>query len=181
VKGVVELAGRWRGYLAGEEGAAVAEFAIWLTILVPAIINAADIGLYSYARTQVTNAAQAGAQAAWTTAQSAKCTFSPTQGTSNCTGLSAAVTSAISNSSVLGAASTPVQEQISGETEGYYCADVTSGALKPSSTVTCGSAAGYYYKVEVTYTYRPLFGRATVIGAGLLNPTMTQDAWIRLQ
>ena len=110
------------------EGAAAVEFAVWLTVLVPAVVNAVDIGLYSYARTQVTNAGQAGAQAAWTAAQSGSCSFNSTNGTSNCPGLGTEVTYAIQHSSVLGKAGS-VTENTSGETQGYYCVNVTTGVL----------------------------------------------------
>lgn len=175
-----------KSWFCSEGGAAAMEFVIWLTVLVPGMVNAADLGLYALSRTQVTNAAQAGAQAAWTVAKSNGCSFSSSKGSqvADCTSptsLPTAVTRAITNSSVLGKLGT-VAEYSTDETEGYYCADVTTGKLTSNGTsTTCasGATAGYYYKVGVRYTYQPVFQGATV--TSLLNTTMTQGAWIRLQ
>ncbi len=45
-----------------DRGAAAAEFAIVVTILVYMLLNVVDLGMYVYARMQVENAAQAAAE-----------------------------------------------------------------------------------------------------------------------
>jgi Flp pilus assembly protein TadG len=165
---------RLRRYGRNTHGAAAAEFAIWLVVLVPAVLNALDVGFYAYDKMQVANAAQAGAQAAY--AAWANC-LAQTQ-TSNCSGFSTAVSTAITNSSFIGGS---VSKGTTTSTEGYYCADVATGSLASNGTsTTCpsGATAGYYYPLRVTFTYIPMIKGATI--TNLLNTTMTQDSWIRL-
>lgn len=176
-------------YRLSERGAAAVEFAIWLTFLIPALVNGADLAMYAYDKTQATNAAQAGAQALyvkWTTCTSA----TPPITTSNCSGYDTAITDAISKSTYLGpkiSRTTPVTD--SGGTtwtDGYYCAS-TSGAFGSklgTGVTTCGSGAssyraGYYYPIKVTYTYQPIFAGVSIMS--LLNTTISQIVWIRLQ
>ena len=171
---------RWLGdYASDRGGAAAIEFAIWCLVLVPAFVSMMDVGTYAFDETQVTNAAQAGSQAAWAAAKGSACSFSSSSGTSKCSGLSTAVTNAIANSSALGGS---VAENTAGETQGYYCANVGTGVLTSNgSSITCpsGATAGYYYKVEVKFTYSPVFKGASV--TSFLTNSMVKDAWTRLQ
>jgi hypothetical protein len=142
---------------------------------------------------QVANAGQAAAQAAWTTAVATPCTTAngglstSSSPRSSCTGVSSAITDAIAQSSALGGAGSQITETTANEAYGYYCPAATtyvltstSGATTcPGTTADSGAPAGFYYKIEVTYTYHPLFGAASV--TSLLGTSMTQDTWIRLQ
>jgi Flp pilus assembly protein TadG len=163
-------------YWSDECGAAAAEFAIWLLILIPAILNVVDLAFYAYDKTQVANAAQAGVEAgyaAWANCSSAT-------STSGCNGFSTAVTNAISNSGYIGGS---ISQPTTGQsTEGYYCADLTTGKLTAngtSSSCSTGATAGYYYPLKVTFTYTPVFKGATI--TSLLNTTIAQESWIRLK
>jgi uncharacterized membrane protein len=163
-------------------GAAAVEFAGAAIFLVLGLLNAVDMGYYTYQRMEVENAAQVGAQAAWSTC------YDPTYmlpATQNCAGLNAAITSAIQSTS-LG----PSVALSSGyPTEGYYCAN-SSGALqsvgslssKPANCSAAGNAnvaPGDYVQVGVTYSYAPLFPGVTVMSAwGISSISMT--SWMRL-
>ncbi|MGZ3274214.1 MAG: hypothetical protein ACXU8Z_10655, partial [Caulobacteraceae bacterium] len=152
--------------------------------------NVVDLGVYGFERVQLANAAQSAAQAAWTTWYANSCTY-PTKTISNCGGngtISAAITNAIKQSSVLGLAS-PAQFSQGTPTDsaGYYCPATTTNVLTsvgsstscPSGSANQGAASGYYDVIRVTFTYHPLFGSASV--ANLLGTTMIQDTYIRLQ
>jgi len=52
-------------------GAAAAEFALLLSLLVIPTLNVADLAIYAWDRMQLENAAQMAAQAAWETCDSA--------------------------------------------------------------------------------------------------------------
>ena len=96
---------------ASRKGAAAAEFALVLTLLIVPILNVMDLGLYAWDRIQVDNAAQIGAQAA-----RVACTYSFQPATSNCPTLHTVVLTAV-HSTTLGTSvtlSTTVQEH-------YYC------------------------------------------------------------
>ena len=183
---------RLLGYSRGDDGMAAVEFAIWLAVLVPALANVMDVTLYAYDKTQVANAAQALAQAVWSVSANGSCTFSasntPAQ---SCSAITSALKSnAIAGSSALGAAGNITEYTTTGnansEAWGFYCVNSTTGQLSSNASATCptggaslSGAAGYYYKVTVTFTYHPLFGSASV--TGLLGTTMYQSAWVRLQ
>jgi Flp pilus assembly protein TadG len=179
------------GYLRRERGSAAVEFAIWIACLVPIVANALDLGIYAFEKVQVSAAGQSAAQAAWTTWYANACTY-PTKTVANCGGngtISTAVGNAINQSTVLGLASpSQITEVTANETSGYYCPLATTNALTvvtpaggncPSGSANAGAKVGFYYKLQVRFTYRPLFGAASV--ASLLGTTMTQDTWIRLQ
>jgi len=165
-----------------QNGTAALEFALVGMFLVVGLLNAVDVGYYTYQRMTVENAAQSGAQAAWKTCYDPSSMLPATQ---NCTGLNTAITTAIQSSS-LGTAVTLVSGY---PAEGYYCVN-TSGALqavgslssKPANCSAAGNAAlspGDYIQVSVTYTYAPLFPGISVMGAsGITSITMT--AWMRL-
>ena len=176
--------------LRGDEGGVAAlEFALVGTFLVVGLLNAVDVGYYTYQRMTVENAAQAGAQAAWKNCNDPS-TMLPA--TVNCTtqngaaaNLNNAITAAIQSSS-LGTAVTLLSGY---PAEGYYCIN-SSGMLqavgslssRPSDCSAAGNSAlspGDYILVGVTYTYAPLFPGISVMGAsGITSITMT--AWMRL-
>src|SRR6202043_3818562 len=78
-------------------GVAAVEFAGAAVFLVFGVLNAIDMGYYTYQRMEVENAAQVGAQAAWNTC------YDPTYmlpATQKCSGLNAAITTAIQSTSL---------------------------------------------------------------------------------
>ena len=164
------------------QGAAAVEFAGAALFLILGLLNAVDLGYYTYQRMEVENAAQVGAQAVWNTC------YDPTYmlpATQNCTGLNAAIVAAVQSTS-LGAA---VSLGDGFPAEGYYCAS-SSGALqsvgtlssKPASCSAAGNASvapGDYVQVGVSYSYAPLFPGITVMSAwGISSISMT--SWMRL-
>ncbi|HZR60704.1 MAG TPA: TadE/TadG family type IV pilus assembly protein [Xanthobacteraceae bacterium] len=172
-----------------ERGVAALEFALVGTFLVVGLLNAVDVGYYTYQRMAVENAAQVGAQAAWKNCSDPS-TMLPA--TVNCTtangaaaDLSSAITAAIQSSS-LGTSITLVSGY---PAEGYYCINASSmlqavGSLssKPSNCSAAGNSAlspGDYIQVGVTYTYAPLFPGISVMGASGIT-AITATAWMRL-
>jgi Flp pilus assembly protein TadG len=97
---------------ADAKGLAAVDFAITGTMLVFGLLNAVDLGYYIYRRMEVENAADAGAQAVMKT-----CDQNSLPATTNCSGLNAAITSAIHNTSL----GTAVSLALGYPTEGYYC------------------------------------------------------------
>lgn len=172
-----------------QSGVAALEFALVGLFLVVGLLNAVDVGYYTYQRMTVENAAQAGAQAAWKNCSDPStmlpATVNCTTGNGAAANLSDAITAAIQSSS-LGTAITLVSGY---PAEGYYCVNATGmlqavGSLssKPSNCSAAGNSAlspGDYVQVGVTYTYAPLFPGISVMGAsGITAITMT--AWMRL-
>jgi Flp pilus assembly protein TadG len=167
-------------YRSDQDGAAAAEFALVLTLLAIPILNVVDFSLYAWNRMQLDNAAQIAVQAAWATCIPP--TFLPA--TSNCPGMSAAVTTAAQSTS-LGAGVT-----VSSTTENYYCVNTVTNALvtvgtfpgtKPSDCSAVGSASdspGDYLKVTVSYAYTPVFPGVTIVS--LLTTPVVREAWMRL-
>lgn len=165
-------------FLRDLRGAAAMEMALWLAILVVPVMNVVDLGFYTYQRMQVEAAAQAGAQAAWTSCVSYS---SQPKGTACGATLATAVTTAVHSTS-LGSS----VDLVSGyPTEGPYCPDSSNQlqlvATYKSSCAASGypaGTAGDYIQVSVTYTYRPLFGSASVVS--LLPTPIVRTAWTRL-
>jgi Flp pilus assembly protein TadG len=164
------------GFLRLQDGAAAVEFAIWLVVLIPLLVNGVDVALYVYDKTQVTSAAQAAVQAGYSKWDSC----APASSTSGCSGFSTAISNAISNSGRLGP---KITTTTASGTEQYYCADTTTGTLiangTSSSTCSSGATAGWYYPLKVTYNFTPTFRGVSI--ATVLNTTITQEAWIRLK
>ncbi len=184
-------------YLRGTRGAAAAELALWLAVLVVPVLNVVDLGFYCFQAIQVRAAAQAAAQSAEELCGAKSQTTFPAS--ANCTGLSSQLTSAAQSTSL----GTQVTVAAS-STEGYYCSDA-SGTLVATSpanrkinpwlyTATSGMTPfpadctgvnanntgnpGDYLAVTVTYTYAPLFRGVSV--ANLFGGAITHTSWIRL-
>lgn len=173
-----------RRFLRREDGAAGAEIAIWVAVLAPIIFGIVDLANFTFKKMQVNEAAQAAAQRAWL-----MCNTAAKLPVKNCTGVSAAMTTA-AQATGLGTAVT-----VSATTDSYYCAN-SSGALvlvgtagnlatlptKPStcSSVTAGSTAapGEYVQVTTRFTFAPAFGGISF--SALLPTTVTRTAWLRL-
>ena len=160
-------------------GVAAIEFAMIATVLAAGIVNAADIAIYLIERLQVENATEMGAQAAWQT-----CDLTHIPATTNCSGLSSAVTAAIHRTSLGNRIAL-----ISGSpSEGYYCVNssgslqyVSSVSQKPSDCSAAGTPSNLpadYMKVDTTYTYAPLFPGISV--GGLFVTPILRTAWMRM-
>jgi Flp pilus assembly protein TadG len=163
-------------------GAAAVEFALVALFLVGGLINAAEVGRYEYQLLQVENAAEVGAQTAWTVCNNLA-TMVPA--TTNCTGLNSAMTTAIQSTN-LGTAVTLASGY---PAEGYYCVNTTTHALqlvggvtsKPANCSAAGNASigpGDYIQVGVSFTYTPLFTGMTVMGSS--SQSIFRTSWMRL-
>ena len=182
-----KLGALWRE----QSAAATVELALILGLLTIPLLNSVDLGFYAYRRMQVENAAQTGAQAAWSA-----CNTTALQGpaATNCTSLSSAVGKAIQATS-LGAS---VALAASSPSEGYYCT-TTAGAIvqvaaSPSvapakcSTYTPPTGdtwvstgkdtAGDYISVSVTYSFSSLFPGVSI--AALLPSPITKTVTTRI-
>lgn len=158
----------WRSklqaYAAGQGGAAAVEMAIWLIVLVPALLNGFDLGMYIFQQMQVKHAAQMATQAAFTSCGQQGYTNISTR----CTGFATTISNAAQNSTSLGS-------NVSATTsEGDYCVDGATGALTTSGCTT----TAHYLLVTATYTYAPLFQNVSI--TGLLPSTISQTSWIRM-
>jgi Flp pilus assembly protein TadG len=169
-------------FLRDARGTSAIEFAGAATILVGILANAVDFNDYEYRSMQVADAAQVGAQTAWQRCNST----SSLPATQNCSGLNAAVTTAI-QSTALGSR---VSLSTGYPAEGYYCVNA-SGALqsvgslssKPSDCSAAGNAAtspGDYVQIGVTAPYTPLFPGLTVVGNWGVT-SLSAVGWMRLQ
>jgi Flp pilus assembly protein TadG len=172
----------FRWFRRDPRGTAAVEFAIAALFLVVGLLNAVDLGYYTYRRMEVENAAEAGAQAAWKTCNDIS-TMLPA--TKNCSGLSTAITAAIQSTSLGGSVSL-----LSGyPVEGYYCVNASNALMsvgslssKPANCSAAGSQStspGDYIQVGVTFTYAPLFPGVTVMGAWGIT-SISKTSWMRL-
>lgn len=176
----------FRHYRRDQAGAAAVEFALVVTLLTVPVLNVIDLAMYAWDRMQVDNAAQMGAQAAWTTCAATTNHPATPNSYANCTGMPAAVTQAVRSTS-LGANVT-----WSATAEGYYCI-LPGGTLKfvvaatgnpPSDCSKSGIGGlstdkpGDYVQISVQYTFTPIF-RAVSIASALASP-ITRTAWTRL-
>jgi Flp pilus assembly protein TadG len=200
-RGCNTLSRSWAG---DERGAAAAEFALWAAVLIPIVASATDLGFYVFQRMQVKQAAQMAAQTVWQTCSSAANPGNlPAAQTCVSTQNLVAKMTAAAQSTGLGS-----NVSLGTSHEDFDCVDdsgaltnvgtqdgvipVSGSATAPKVNVTtCASASvsgssftgnnaapGDYVTVSVTYTYTPLFGGASI--AALLNPSITETAWTRL-
>jgi Flp pilus assembly protein TadG len=174
---------RRRGLLGAafeRRGSAAIELALIAQVIGFGLVNAVDIARYLYQDMEVQNAAQSGAQAAWSS-----CTVAQLPATTNCSGLSAAVTAAVHGTSL----GTSVSLATGSPSEAYYCVN-SSGALvwvaavssPPSDCSSVGNSTGTpgdYIKVQVSYAYSPMFPALTV-AATFPTPT-TSTSMMRLR
>jgi Flp pilus assembly protein TadG len=110
-----------------ERGLAAVEFAVVAMLLVVILGNAVDFGVYQYRTMQVQEAAQVGGQTAWSVCN----TPSLLPATQNCSGLNAAVTTAIQSTSL----GTRAALASGYPAEGYYCVNA-SAALQSVGTLS---------------------------------------------
>ena len=149
------------------------------------VLSVADLSTYIFQKMQVELASQAGAGAAWRVCNTS--TLMPA--TANCTGLSAAVTTAIQSTS-LGSSVTATLA------EGWYCVNGSTalvligsaGAIGTPLTATrpnCSSVgfatvlAGEYVKVTTSYTFTPPYTGLSM--TSLLPSPITKTSWMRLR
>jgi Flp pilus assembly protein TadG len=171
-----------RALLRDRGGVAAVEFAIAAAMVIVGVFNAIDVGVYSYRRMEVENAAQAGARAAWKTCYDQSYML---PASINCPGLNAAITTAVHNTSL----GTAITLSPGYPTEGYYCTTSTNtlmavGSLssKPASCSAAGNAGvspGDYIQVGVTYSYTSLVPGLSVISASGIS-SITTVSWMRL-
>jgi Flp pilus assembly protein TadG len=180
-------------FLRDRRGAAAVEMALVVVLLTIPLLNITDLGIYAYRRMLVENAAQAGAEEAWSFCN--KATKLPATDTTKCPGFSTAVTNGVQSTSL----TSSVTQAAGSPAEGYYCA-TTSGALQLVGTAgtvgspptqpspdTCAAVAGAsdptaapgdYVTVSVTYTFTSPFSGVSV--ASLLPSPITKTTMTRL-
>ena len=172
-----------------EGGVAALEFALVGTFLVIGLLNAVDVGYYTYQRMTVENAAQAGAQAAWKNCNDPSTMLPATVNCTTANGAAAALNTAVTTAIQSSSLGTAITLATGYPAEGYYCVN-TSGALqavgslssKPSNCSAAGNSAlspGDYVQIGVTYTYAPLFPGISVMGASGIT-AINATAWMRL-
>lgn len=161
-----------------DRGVATIELAGVGTFLAIATMNATDVGRYAYQASEVSSAAQAGAQAAIVA-----CDLAHTPATQNCPDLNNAVTKAIKT--------TPLGPSVTlngALNEAYYCLD-NKGALKkvgavnarPSDCSAANNAAAtptLFLLVSVTYSFKPIFPGLTL--AQSFSSSITRTSWMRM-
>jgi TadE-like protein len=172
-----------------DRGTAAIEFATVAMILVTILGNAVDFGIYEYRTMQVQEAAQAGAQTAWSVFYSLPPVCSAPAmlpATQNCSDLTAAITTAVQSTSLGDRAALA-----SGyPAEGYYCVN-SSGVLqsvgslssKPSDCSAAGSATtspGDYIQIAVTTPYSSIFPGFSVVGLWGVT-SISATSWMRLE
>ncbi len=187
----------WLAFRRETRGAAAVEMALVTALLAYPVLNVADLGMYAYQSMQVSNAAQAGARAAWSA-----CNVSTDwPATANCGASGATLTSSVSGTA--GVQSTSLGSNVTLASgypkEGYYCATTTNAlTLAPGPAVSAGSTPtksadcsavanaalttavpGDYVSVSVTSTYTPLFTGVQTVAALLPSP-ITSTAWQRM-
>ena len=163
-----------------DRGIAGVEMALIASAFSVAALNAGEIGRYAFLLMEVRQAAQAGAEAAIKT-----CDTAHLPATTSCTGLTTAVTAAVQGASSLGTSVT-LNGSIS---EAWYCLDAhgvlqNAGAAgsRPSDCTAYGGAGvapALYVQIPTTYTYAPLFGSVTV--ATNFPTTINRTAWMRME
>jgi Flp pilus assembly protein TadG len=172
----------FRTFCVATQGTAAIEFAGAAIFLVTGLLNAVDLGFYVYRRMEVENAAQVGAQTAWSICKDISTMLPATQ---KCVGLNAAITTAIQSTSLGNAVSLATGFP----TEGYYCINssgtmqsVGSLSSKPLDCTAAGNPStspGDYIQVGVTFTYAPLFPGVTVMSAWGIT-SINKTSWMRL-
>jgi Flp pilus assembly protein TadG len=162
-----------------ERGVSAIEFSLFAGLLSLAVLNTADISIYTYKRMELENATQMGVHAAWKT-----CDTMHLPATTSCPGLMTAVTNAVQSTSL----GTQVSLQAGYPSEGYYCVN-SSNALQYVSAVSnkptdCSSAGmpnlqpADYIQIQTTFSYAPLFPGITV--ASVFATPITKTALMRL-
>ncbi|MFN3515225.1 MAG: TadE/TadG family type IV pilus assembly protein [Phenylobacterium sp.] len=174
----------FRRLIGDEGGAAAAELAIWVGVLIVPLLSAADFGYYVFQQMQLDNAAQVAAQAGWKACDSPE--KWPATAPERCVELEEVVLAAAQSTS-LGQAVTlslPIEEA-------YYCPDeagdlIEVGRPPDPKPADCSAAPtspaetpGDYIQVTLSYAYSPIFRGLSL--AELLPSPITRTAWMRLE
>jgi Flp pilus assembly protein TadG len=173
----------FRSLWSDQHGVAGIEFALVASTLCTLLLSGIEVARYAYTVMQVQNAAQMGAHSVWKACDPTK----ELPATTKCKGLRAAVAAAI-KSTTLGDSVTLQQNSPS---EAYYCLN-NANSLIPTSGIPLGSKPsncnavtgaqagqpGDYIRVDVTYTYRPLFLDFTL--GRLFDGQITKTTYMRL-
>jgi Flp pilus assembly protein TadG len=169
-----------RAFARDSRGTVAVEFALVVGALIVVLLNSIDVAKYYFQRMEMQNATQMAAQAVWE-----KCDTTKLPATTNCSGMSSAISTALQSTSL----GTAVSQKTGSPSEGYYCVNL-SGALtyvaninsKPANCSSVGSASdtpGLYVKIDTQYTFTPMFGN---MGVGAMLPSsVTSTAMMRLQ
>jgi hypothetical protein len=143
------------------------EFAFIAPILVLLIVNILDFTAIIWDQMETDYSAQMGAQAAYKT-----CSTRTLPATSNCPGLTTAITTA-TQSTTLG---TAISLAAGSPSETYYCVSGTTlqsvgSYSSPPNPFNCSAAGnagvtpGDYIEVDVTYAYTPTFAGLSLMSA----------------
>src|SRR5260370_21086890 len=157
----LKFAGRTGAIWADQRGVAAVEFGLFAIFLSLALVNVTDVSIYIYQRMQAENATEVAAQAAWKA-----CDLTVLPPTTACSNFAASVT-AVQNalaSTFLGTRAAFVSGSAS---VGYYCVNssnalqyVSAISSKPADCTAAGTPSlqpGYYFQVQTTFPYAPLF------------------------
>jgi len=167
-----------RRFGADQRGVAAVEMALVTGVFSVALFNAIEVGRYAYILMEAEQATQAGAEAAYVA-----CDAQHVPATVNCSGLNAAVATAI-HGTTLGS-----DVSLNGAlSEAYYCLDSHNALVfasdldsKPADCSGFGQATlkpVLYLQVHTTYTYAPIFNGFTI---GSSFPTSIQKtSWMRM-
>ena len=167
---------RW---LANDGGTAMVEFALTAPILVVLLLNLFDFSVLIWSRMQTDYSAQMGAQAAFKL-----CGGGSPPALTNCTGLTAAVTTAVQSTSL----GTGVTVASGSPGEDFYCVSGTtlqSIGTSPPSPYNCSTATpsdatatpGDYIVVQVNYSYSPTFSGLSLASAQTMTATAMQRVY----
>jgi Flp pilus assembly protein TadG len=174
----LEVAGRARAIWADQRGVAAIEFAFFAIFLSFALVNVTDVSIYIYQRMEAENATQVAAQAALKTCSS------QLPATSNCSGLTTAVSNALGSTSL----GTRVSLISGSPSEGYYCVNsasalqfVSNVSTRPADCTAAGTPSlqpGDYLQVQTTFHYAPLFPGLSV--SSTFATPINRTAFVRL-
>ena len=162
------FAGRIKALSSDQRGVAAIEFGIFSVLLALALANVVDVTMYLYQRMQAENATEVAAQAAWKA-----CDLTALPPTTDCSTLAASVT-AVQNALGSTSLGTRVALVSGSPSVGYYCVNssnalqyVSAISSKPADCTAAGAPSlqpGYYFQVQTTFTYAPLFPGLSVTG-----------------
>ena len=174
-----------RAYWAESRGAAAAEFAIVLTVLLFPLLNIVDFGMYIYQGMELNEAAQAAAEAVLVSCTYANPPMLPaTVNCGNNGGIAKNAATSAAQATSLGMGVT-----VAAPSENYYCVKADGslllmGPITQDPPADCGAAGfpanqpGDYILITTTFNYTPFFTGVSL--ASQLASPLTRTAWMRL-